>query len=237
MRARVGEARERGVGRVREVDRARHDDGRRTVLEQVELRGEAALDNGRVTQEVVDRPRDAVTLRLAGDEHGVVGEQPLDQPAVPASQRVAEMVLEHLRTECRIVLGEGVSALDLELGRVAASDSVEEDRLLDRAHERMPDSADESMKRPDGQLVLPPGGECTDVRAQMFLHVPGVEPQRLGHNGIDTPDPALDVCGETSVYGSGCCPSASTRNVLWKIWKGVCVSSVATTCVSAPRFR
>src|SRR5439155_4438130 len=63
VHARVGEAGEGGVRLRREVDRARHDDRRRAVLEQVQARGQVR----RKPEQVLDRPGDAVGLCLPRD--------------------------------------------------------------------------------------------------------------------------------------------------------------------------
>ena len=73
-----GEALERRVRLVRVVDRARDDHRRRAVLEQVDALGELpCLAVAR--EQVVDRPGDAVALRLARDDDRVEPEQLLDQ--------------------------------------------------------------------------------------------------------------------------------------------------------------
>ena len=48
--------------------------------------------DGRVVEEVLDRPGDAVALRLAGDHDRVVAEELLDQRLVAAAERLALQV-------------------------------------------------------------------------------------------------------------------------------------------------
>ena len=69
---------EGGIRLFRVVDDAGHDDRRRAVLEQVGALGEPPRSVV-VLEEVVDRPRHAVALRLAGHDDGVEGEQLLDR--------------------------------------------------------------------------------------------------------------------------------------------------------------
>ena len=84
VRSRLLEAGEGGV-RIAGVVDPRHDDRRRAVLEQVQAR----RDLGNVQKQVGDRPRDAVALRLTGDEDGVEAEQVLDERRVPRPERLA----------------------------------------------------------------------------------------------------------------------------------------------------
>src|SRR2546429_231970 len=63
VRAGGGVALDRGVRLVRVVDHARHAHGRRAVLEEIRG-GREPLAHVVFGQQVVDRPRDAVTLRL-----------------------------------------------------------------------------------------------------------------------------------------------------------------------------
>src|SRR5215510_14891347 len=79
---------ERGVRLVRVVDDAWNDDGGGAVLEQVGALGEP-LSRTLVREQVVDRPRQAVALSLAGHDDGVEGEQFVYQRGVPFTKRVA----------------------------------------------------------------------------------------------------------------------------------------------------
>ena len=83
-----GEALERCVRLVRVVDGSRDDHRRRAVLQQVDALCE--LPRFAVAREqVVDRPGDAVALRLARDDDGVVAEQLLDQLLVAPAELLA----------------------------------------------------------------------------------------------------------------------------------------------------
>src|SRR5215467_12191024 len=122
---------------------------------------------GRVEEEVVDRPGDAVALRLTRDDDGVEAEQVRDQRLVPSAENLALGSAEHLRPENRVVLRQWAAALELESGLRLPRDGVEEDRLLDRAHERVADAAEERVEGPHRQVVLPGRGEGRDVGAQV----------------------------------------------------------------------
>ena len=111
----VGEALEGGVGLLRVVE-ARDDDRRGAVLEQVRARGESENALVVALEQVVDRPGDAVALRLPGDDHRVVGEQLLDQQVVLAGDRIAVGAVRDLRAEHRVVLGQRVVALTWKSG-------------------------------------------------------------------------------------------------------------------------
>ena len=118
-------------------------------------------------EEVVDRPGDAVALRLAGHDHRVEFEQSLDERDVLLGQRFAVRPLRDLGPEHRVVLRERMLALDLEVGLAVAGDPMEEERLLDRGDERVADSAEERVVGPDRQVVLPAFGESPRVLREL----------------------------------------------------------------------
>ena len=99
---------------------------------------------------------------------------PSGSPAAPRSD---------LRPEHRVVLGQRVLALDLEARLRAARDRMEEERLLDGAHERVADPAEQRVERPDRELVLPPLRERLHVRPQVLIRLR--EPERLGSSRVD----------------------------------------------------
>ena len=109
-----GEAFESSVGLVRVVHRSGHDDGRRAVLEQVDLLRQALVTKGR-GEEVVDRPGDAVALRLAGDHDCVEGEELLEQRRVLLPELLAVGPARDLGPEHRVVLGQRRASLRLEV--------------------------------------------------------------------------------------------------------------------------
>ena len=83
----------------------------------------------------------------------------------------------------------------LEVGLRAPRHGVEEDRLLDRGHERVADAAQHRVVGPDRELVLPGGLECSRVVQEMALRVLRVEPEAASHDLVDAPAPRLDVVG------------------------------------------
>ena len=193
MRAGLGEAGEVGVGLVGVVDRAGDDDRRGAVLEQVDLLLEPALLHVRVGEQVLDRPGDAVALGLAGDHDRVVLEQPLDQRLVAPAERLALEIVLDLGAEHRVVLGQGVVALRLEVERRVAHDRVEEERLLERGDERVADPAQHRVEGPDRQVVLAALLERPRVVAKVLLGVVGIEPETGRGERVDPPAPRLDV--------------------------------------------
>ena len=111
------------------------------------------------------------------------------------SEQLAVGPARHLRAEHRVVLGERRVPLLLEVGLRAPRDGVEEDRLLDRRHERVTDPAQHRVVRPDRQLVLARRLERPRVVQQMALRVLGIEPEAAGHDLVDAPAARLDVVG------------------------------------------
>ena len=152
-------------------------------------------------QEVVDRPRHAVALGLPGHDHRVEGAQGRDEPGVLHREAIAVGPLGHLRPEHRVVLGERVVALHLELGAAVPGDAVEEDRLLDRRDERVADAAEHGVVGPDGQVVLAALGEPARVVGEVAARVVGVDPERLGDRGVRAPAPGRDVLGRDERVG------------------------------------
>jgi hypothetical protein len=191
--SRLGEAREGGVRVVRVVDTAGDDDGRRAVLEQIDLLLEPPFLDSGVGEEVVDRPGDAVALRLAGDHDRVVLEQALHERLVPLAERLPLEVELDLGPEHRVVLGERVVALGLEVERSAARDRVEEERLLDGRDERVADPAEHRVEGPDRQVELAALVERARVVAEVLVGVLGAEAQAGRRRRVDAPAPGFDV--------------------------------------------
>ena len=136
-----------------------------------------------------------MALRLTGDHDRVVAEQALDQRLVAAPERLPLEVVLDLGPEHRVVLGERVVALRLEVERRRAGDRVEEERLLDRRHERVTEPPEHRVVRPDRELVLTAVRERSRVVAQVLFRVGRVEPEPLRGGRVDAPTPGFDVLG------------------------------------------
>ena len=106
-------------------------------------------------EEVVDRALHAVAGGLAGDDHGVGGEQRLEERGVPLRERLPVVARQHLGPQHRVVLGQRVAALDLHPRLRAAREGVEHARLVHDAGERVTVAAEQAVRRPQVELVLP----------------------------------------------------------------------------------
>ena len=196
VRTRLGEALEGFVGLVGEVDRSRHDDRRGAVLEQVDLRlrGSARSRSGRRAGPGSSRRRSGSSpvRRSRRRRTGAAARRAawLRFPSGSPSRSNSTSGPEH-----RVVLGERVVALRLEVERRPAGDRVEEERLLDRRDERVADPAEHGVERPDGEAVLAALLQRSRVVAQVLLGVVGVEPEALGGGRADPPAAGLHVRG------------------------------------------
>ena len=195
MHAGVAEAVERRVRIVGVVQHTRDDHRRGAVLQEVHLAGQARVDGQDVGQQVVDGPGHAVALGLAGDDQHVVGQQLLDEQRVALcpGQRLAVEGGQHLRPQDRVVLGPGVGALDLVVGLHPARDGVEEAGLLETADEGVPLAPDETVERPDRELVAPPLLELLGVVLEVALGRHQLDVQGRGHERARPPDAVDDV--------------------------------------------
>ena len=237
MHAGRGEPLERRVRLVRVVDDAGDDHRGGAVLEQVDTVGEPFHSLVVAFEEVVDRPGDAVALRLAGDDHRVELEQPLDQRDVPLRQHLAVRPLGHLRAEHRVVLGERMLALHLEVGLAVAGDPVEEERLLDRGDESVADSAEQRVVRPDRQVVLPALGEPARVVRELARRVLRVDAEALGGGRVEAPAAGLDVFRRDERVRVGVIALlVDEPDGVEDLHRPVRVEA-GTTCVIAPRLR
>ena len=99
------------------------------------------------------------------------------------------------------MLGERVLALDLEGRPAVPGQAVEEDRLLHRRHQRVPDAPQERVVGPYRQFVLPAFGQLACVVDEVALRVVLLEPERLGHAWVDPPPAGLDVRGRDERVG------------------------------------
>jgi hypothetical protein len=194
MHARVGEAREQRVGGLAEVDHARHDDRRGAVLQQVHLARQARVLLHDLREQVADRPRHAVALRLTRDHQRVEVEQRLDQREVALADLRAAMVDQHLRPQHGVVLGQRVRALQLVTRARLARDAVEEQRLLERGHERVANAADHRVVGPDDERVLGDFVQGLHVVERVGVDVEAwIETEGVGERGVRAPTPRSDV--------------------------------------------
>ena len=94
-------------------------------------------------------------------------------------------------------------ALHLEVGLAVARDPVEEERLLDRRHERVADAAEQRVVRPDRQLVLAALGEASRVVAKhLARRIRARCPRLSAAAGFTRQRPDSTSSAETSVYGA-----------------------------------
>jgi hypothetical protein len=134
-----------------------------------------------------------VALRLARDDDGVERQEVLDQRLVQTGDRLAVRALGDLGPEDRVVLGERVLTLGLEVGLTRARDGVEEDRLFDRGDERVADAAEHRVIRPDRQVVLAGLRQLSRVVEELTLCVVRLEADALDGVRVDAPPSGLDV--------------------------------------------
>ncbi len=99
------------------------------------------------------------------------------------------------------MLGQTVLALDLEVRARGPGHPVEEDRLLDRRHERMADPPEQRVVGPDRELVLAALGEPARVVGEVALGVPGVDSERGGHCRVHAPTAGRDLLGRDQRIG------------------------------------
>jgi hypothetical protein len=128
-----------------------------------------------------------VALRLAGDYHGIKAQELLDQSPVLTAQWVTVRSLGHLGPEHRVVLGERVVALHMELGVAVSRCAVEEDGFLERRDKRVPDPAEHRVVGPDREVVLATLGEPPRVVQQVALRIVRVNAERACDGGVHSP--------------------------------------------------
>ena len=117
----------------------------------------------------------------------------LDERGVALTERLPVRPALDFGPERRVVLRERARALHLEPCLAVAGRGVEEERLLDLAHERVPDAAEKRVEGPDRERVLPSAGERLDVRAQVLRRRLLVEAERRSCVRAYAPAPARHV--------------------------------------------
>ncbi len=172
--------------------RVLHHDGRGAVLEQVDLLGHLRILGLNLTEQVVDRPRHAVRLRLTSDDQGVVAEQLLDEADVARNRRaVAEGC--HLRTENRVVLDQRMRPLDLDARLGPTDHTVESDSLGKTGDEGVPLVTKDAVVRPDGQGVAPVLLQLSGVVLDVPLRGHERDAEGRRHERVRPPDAIDDI--------------------------------------------
>ncbi len=128
--------------------------GAHAVAHHVHLARQRRVLGHDLVEEVVDGALDAVACSLAHEDHVIGLEQGVDEVRVLLTDGPAIVRSFHLGSEHRVVLGEGVHALDLGHHLGGAGEGVELDGLLEYAAESVADAAELAVERPDVQRVL-----------------------------------------------------------------------------------
>ena len=136
------------------VDDAGDDDGGGAILEDIDLFRQPRVVDADIVEQILDGPGDAVTLGLTGDDHRIVGFQQMHEFTAFGREGPAVRRQLDFRAEDRIVLGEGLIALDMKMGLTVAHHAVKKDRLLQRADQGVADAALHGMVGPDRQVVF-----------------------------------------------------------------------------------
>jgi hypothetical protein len=159
VHARVCELLECGIGLRGEVDREAalavgDGDRRHAVGHEVDLLRERGVLRGDLGEQVVDRRLHAVRGGLAHDDDGLGGEERLEELRVALRERGTVEPREDLGAEDRVVFGERVATLDLDVRLRRAQERVEQACLVDDTGERVPVGAEQAVWRPQVELVL-----------------------------------------------------------------------------------
>ena len=188
-----GEAPEGRIGGVRIIDNVRNHHRCGAVLEQIDLAGERPVTLEYPVQQVIYGPGNAVALGLPGDDDGIEPEQGLVQRLVFSGDLLPVGSDGDLGAEHRIVLGQRVVSLDMEIGLAVAGDTVEIDGLLDGRDQRVADAAQHRVIGPDGEVVLAGSLQPARVIEQVPLTVLEIDAQTTRHLGVELPAALLDV--------------------------------------------
>lgn len=139
-----------GSERVGNVDR------RSAIAHDIHLAGELRILSHDVLQEVRDGLLHTVTRRQPSNDDHVRVEQALDQASVflDTRNRLTREERHHFRLEDGVALGERVAALDLRGVGGAASEGVEETKLVNRAHQLVPLTTQHTVVGPEEKLVF-----------------------------------------------------------------------------------
>lgn len=166
------------------------------VLEQPDLARHLGIPLLDLVQDVVDAGTHAVRQRFAADDDEVVIEDVLDHFIALFADRSAVVGHRHFVTERRVALGERVGALDALLQLAPAGQLMEACRLLDHRKQRVADSADRGVERPDDQRRLALGDQRLHVVEAVALEpaeLVHVAEQQVGHLRIGRPLAGLHV--------------------------------------------
>jgi len=127
---RLGEVGEEGPGSCRVWNRDRGHG----VFEDVDAPREFRVPRDDRVEKVVDRTLHAVARSLPGDDEAILAEKKVEKSPVPGGEGRAVVGGENFGREDRVVLGEGVHALDLDAVPRAPDPGVEEAGFLDHTH-------------------------------------------------------------------------------------------------------
>ncbi len=163
------------------------DHGRGAVFEQVDFLCQRGIHAADVFQQVGQGPRHTVTFGLSRHDERVHVLEHVDVLRVALFERLAHGAGLHLGADGGVVLGEGMIALDLELGLRGAGDGMEEERLLHRRDQCMAHTAQHGVIWPDRQRILAAGFQLRHVMQQHFLPILGRDTQRTRQRRIELP--------------------------------------------------
>ena len=219
------ERRPRRLGEVREelsgAGGVRHRHRRHAVLEHVHPARQRAIARLDPAHQILDRVLDAVARRLPRDHQPIGGHQRLREVRRRRAERRAVVGGRDLRRQHRVVLGQHAGALDLDRGRRVARVGVKQPRFLDHADHAVAAAADQTVRRPQIELVAPPPLELLAV-VEHLAPQPGVvaagDPRASSGRGRTSPL-AISAAATVRCAASGS-PSRPIQNDGEKMWCG-----------------
>src|SRR5262249_49655923 len=138
-------------------------DRRHAVGDEVDLARERRIMSRDLAEQVIDRALHAMARGLAGDHDGVRGEQGLHEAGVALREGRAVEARQDLGPEYRVVLGERVTALDLDARLRGARERMKQPGLMHDTGERVAVRAEQAVRWPQVQLVLAGALELSGV--------------------------------------------------------------------------